>query len=144
MLQVVEVHIQAAQHLLHRICVSVIEGCVGSNTRANLIQILISRVTFHNLVYVELSFWSWTNKRHVATNHVPELRKFIQMMFSQKLTDMGKPLIFFMGTELRTILFCIHRHASEFIDVEGAPKPSDSFLFENSWSTIFTSYHYIY
>lgn len=95
MLQVVGVHIQA-QHLLHRICVSVIEGCVGNHTRANLIQILISRVTLHNLVYVELSFWSWTNKRHIATNHVPELREFIQMMFSQKLADMGKPLIFFM------------------------------------------------
>ena len=72
--QVVEVILQAAQHLFHRVRISVVERCVRGNSGTDLIEVGVTYVVLHDLVDVELAFGSGTDKGHIAAEYGPQLR----------------------------------------------------------------------
>ena len=73
MLQIVEVKLQSAQHLLHGVSVSIVERGVGCHPRTNLIEIRIAGITLHDLVDVELALRTRSDERHVSNEDIPKL-----------------------------------------------------------------------
>ena len=69
--QVVEVVFQAAQHLVHRVGIAVLEGGIGGDAGTYLIQVVIARVLLHYLVYEELALGAVSYEGHVSLEHVP-------------------------------------------------------------------------
>ena len=49
----------------------------------NGIQFGIAWIVLHNLVDIELAFWSVANESHVALEHVPQLWQLVQVMVAQ-------------------------------------------------------------
>ena len=80
--QIVKVQFQAAQHLLHRVSIAVIEGGIARHARAYLVQEGISGVMLHYLVYEMLAFRPVAYECHVANQDVPQLWKFVEFTFS--------------------------------------------------------------
>jgi hypothetical protein len=97
----------------------------------------------HNLVDIEFTFRARTDKRHIALYNIPKLRKFIEVMSPKECSNMSQASFLIVLEELRTIFFCIHSHASEFIYVERFAESADSFLFKDSRSIIFSFYEKI-
>ena len=77
MLQVVKVEFQSAQHLLHRVGIAVVKGGIAGDPWTNLIKIGVARISFYNLLDVELTFRAWADKGHVALHHIPQLGKLV-------------------------------------------------------------------
>ena len=70
-LQIVEVHLQADEHLLHRVGIAVMQGGIAGYTGPKGIESFVTRIVFHNLVDVVFPFWSWTDEGHIADGYVP-------------------------------------------------------------------------
>ena len=143
MLQIVEVELQTTQHLLHRVGVAVVERGVRGHARSNLIEIDVARVVLNDLVDVELAFRSWTDKGHVAFEHVPKLGQLIEMMVTEEAADLRHAVIAVVIGQLRAMFLGIHLHASELIDVERFSIHADSLLLEDGGTTIFALYQQI-
>ena len=90
MLQIVKVEFQASQHLLHRIRIAIIEGGIGCNSRPDLIEILVSRIMFHDLVDIELPLRSWSDESHIPFEHIPQLRKLVEVMSPKESSHFRK------------------------------------------------------
>ena len=136
-LQIVKVEVETTQHFLHRICISIVEGGIGSDTRANLVETLVTGVTLHNLVDEILAFGAGTHKSHVADEHVPQLGKLIEMVLSEKFARFGQTVVVVLVKQAGTILLCIHLHAPELIDIKRLATLSYPFLFIDGRLAIF-------
>ena len=71
MLQIEQVIAQTAEHLLQRIRITVIERGVRGHARTDLVEVTITRITLHDLVDVELTLGTGTDKGHVAHEDIP-------------------------------------------------------------------------
>lgn len=139
MLQVVEVELQSSEHLLHGVGVAIVEGGVGGDTRANLVEEAVTRVVLLYLVDVVLALRSRPDERHVADEDVPELWELVEVMVAEEHANLGHAGVFLVPEELRTIFLGIHPHAAELVDIERSPEAPDSFLLEDGWATILPS-----
>ena len=74
---IVEVHLQSAQHLLERVGIAIIKRCHREDARTDGIELFVAGVMLHDLVDEELPLGSWSHKRHVANEDVPQLRKLV-------------------------------------------------------------------
>ena len=128
MLQVVEVKLQSAQHLLHGISISIVERGVRRDTRAYLIEVLVAWVMLHDLVDVELALRPRTDERHVTDEDIPKLGKLVEVMRSQKLSHLGESRVAIHLQQVGTILLCVHPHATKLIDEEGLAMQPDALL----------------
>lgn len=136
-LQVEQVVAQAAEHLVERIGIAVVEGGVGGDARTDLVQVAVAGVGFHNPVDEELAFGAGTDKRHVAAKDVPQLRKLVQVVGAEKPADFRHAGVFAAGIEGGTVLLGIQLHAAELIDVERAAEPADALLLEYGGTAVF-------
>ena len=80
MTKVVEIVLQAAEHLLHSVGVAVVECGVRCDTRAYLVEIFIAFVVLQDLVDVELALGAWTYECHVANKNIPKLWELIEVV----------------------------------------------------------------
>ena len=136
-LQIEEVVAQAAEHLLDGIGIAVVEGGVGGDPRTDLVEVAITGIALHNLVDVELAFGTWTDKGHLATEDVPELGKFVEVVLTKELADLGHAFVFAAGIQGGTCLFGIELHAAELVDVERTTETADALLLENGGTAVF-------
>lgn len=136
-LQIEEVVAQAAEHLLDGVGIAIVEGGVGSDTRTDLVEVAITGIALHDLVDVELAFGTWTDKGHLATENVPELRKFVEVVLTKELADLGHAFVLAAGIQGGTCLFGIEFHAAELVDVERATETADALLLENGGTAVF-------
>lgn len=58
------------------------------------------------------------------------------MMVAQETSYLGQSMVTTSVVQGRTMLLGIRRHAAEFIDVERTPESTDTFLLENSRSSV--------
>ena len=142
MAEVVEVVLQAAEHLLHGVGVAVVKGGVGGYTGANLIEILISLVVLQNLVNVELALRARTHECHISLEHIPQLWQLIQMVSSQFFTNLRQSRISLSTsvTKLRTHSLSIQSHRTELVDVKWTTKATYALLLEYCRTAIFGSH----
>ncbi len=118
-LEIVEVKLKAAQHLLHSVGVAVVESGVAGNARAYLIEKLVTAVEFHYLVYKVFPLWAVANERHVATEDVPELRQLIEVVGAHETPDFGETrVILAVVGELRPFFLGIHTHGTHLKNEE--------------------------
>lgn len=136
-LQIEEVVAQAAVHLLDGIGIAVVEGGVGSDTRTDLVEVAITGIAFHNLVDVELALGTGADKGHLATEDVPELGKFVEVVLTKELADLGHAFVLAAGIQGGTCLFGIELHAAKLVDVERATETADALLLENGGTAVF-------
>lgn len=136
-LQIEEVVAQAAEHLLDGVGIAIVEGGVGGDTRADLVEVAITGIALHNLVDVELALGTWTDKGHLAAEDVPELGKFVEVVLTQELADLGHAFVLAARIQGGTCLFGIELHAAELIDVERATETADALLLENGGTAVF-------
>lgn len=136
-LQIEEVVAQAAEHLLDGVGIAIVEGGVGSDTRTDLVEVAITGIALHNLVDVELALGTWTDKGHLAAEDVPELGKFVEVVLTQELADLGHAFVLATRIQGGTCLFGIELHAAELIDVERATETADALLLENGRTAVF-------
>ena len=106
-LQIKKVVAQAAEHLLDGVGIAVVEGGVRSDSRTDLVEVAITGIALHNLVDVELALGTWTDKGHLATEDVPELGKFVEVVFTKELADLGHAFVLAAGIQGGTCLFGI-------------------------------------
>ena len=66
MLQIEQVVTQAAEHLIDRVRIPIVERGVRGHPRTDLVQEAIAGIAFHDLVDVELTLGTGTDKGHVA------------------------------------------------------------------------------
>ena len=118
MLQIIEVVVQAIDHLFDGVGVAVIERCIRGDTGTNLIEIRIAVVFLHDLVDVVLAFRARTDEGHVAAEDIPKLWEFVKMVLAQHFPDLGQAVVGFSAGELRTAVFGVDAHGAEFEDVE--------------------------
>ena len=137
MLQIEEVVAQATEHLLNSVGIAVVEGGVRSDPRTDLVEVAITGIALHDLVDVELALGTWTDKGHLATEDVPELGKFVEVVFTKELADLGHAFVLATGMQGGTCLFGIELHAAELVDVERATETADALLLENGGTTVF-------
>ena len=71
MLQIEQVVTQAAEHLIDRVRIPIVERGVRGHTRTDLVQVTIAGIAFHDLVDVELSFRTGADKRHITDEDIP-------------------------------------------------------------------------
>ena len=89
-LQIVEVVVEAAQHLFHGVGVAVVQSGIGSNSGANGIEFGIARIVLHNLVDIEFAFGTVANESHVALEHIPQLWQFVEVMGTHPFARLGE------------------------------------------------------
>ena len=142
MVQIVEVILQAAQHLLHRIRITVVERCIARHTGTNLVKVGISLVILQNLIDVVFSLRTRPYERHIPAEDIPQLGQFIQVVGSNKPTDTGQAHIALTATaaERGSLLLGIETHRAEFVDVEGLTKTADTLLLEDRRTAILPSH----
>lgn len=138
MFQVIQVEIQSFQHLLHGICVTIVQGRIRGDTRTDLVKIGVPGIPLHDLVDVELSFRSWSDEGHVPFDHIPQLWQFVQVVCAQVSAYFGHALVVLVSVKLRSIFLRIDAHAAKFVNGERSAEASDSFLFEDYGSAVFT------
>ena len=136
MLQIEEVVAQAAKHLLDGIRVAVIQGGIGRDARTYLVQITVARVTFHDLVDVELALRTGTDERHLADKYIPKLGQLVQMVLAQEFPDLCQTGIGTALIQRRTELLRIQTHTTELVDVERTAEATDTFLLENGRTAV--------
>ena len=137
---VVEVHLQSAQHLFYRVGVAVIERCHGEDARAYGIELGVARVVLHNLVDEELPFGSWSDKRHVADEDVPQLRELVEMMVAQE-TSYARQSVVVLFAEVRVVVvFGMRHHRAELIELEGPSFIADALLAVDGRSAVFEAH----
>ena len=140
--KVVEVIFKSAEHFLHSIRIAVVQSGIAGDSRTNLIKVNVPVVIFHYLVNEEFPLRSWADESHVTTEYIIQLRKFVKMVSSDESAHLCKPLITIAtaGAELRSKLFGVQSHGSEFVDVERTAKTTDSLLFEYCRTSILHFY----
>ena len=138
MLQIIQVEFKAAQHLLHRVGVAVVESGIGSDTGTNLIEIGVAVVVLHDLLDEIFALGTWTDERHLAFQHIPQLWQLVEVMATQELSDFGHTRFVLVLIECRAVFLGIHAHRAELVDVERSSETSDAFLFEDGRSAILT------
>ena len=89
-----------------------------------------------NLVNIKLTLWPVADKRHVSYYNIPQLRQFIEMMVTQKLTYTGHPMIILMLIQCRPVFLGIYSHTPKLIYHEGTTETPNAFLLENSRASI--------
>ena len=144
MLQVVEVELEAAQHLLHGVGVAVVERGVGGDAWTHLIEVGVVGVVLHDLVDVELALGARSDEGHVAHEHIPELRQFVEVVLAQCAANGGETRVAIVaGKELRTLGFGVGVHGAEFIDEERPSAAPDALLAEESRAAVAAANGYV-
>lgn len=136
-LQVEEVVAQATEHLLDGVGIAIVEGGVRSDPRTDLVEVAITGIALHNLVDVELALRTGTDKGHLTTEDVPELGKFVEVVFTKELADLGHAFVLAAGIQGGTCLFGIELHAAKLVDVERTTETADTLLLENGGTAVF-------
>ena len=148
MLQIIEVKLQSAKHLLHGVGVSIVERGVGCHPRTNLVETRIASIMLHDLVDVELALRTRTDERHVSDEDIPKLGQLIEVMCSQKLPHLGEARVATYLQQVGTILLGIHPHATKLVDEERLAMQSDALLLVDDRQAILhadgKSYHQAY
>jgi hypothetical protein len=62
----------------------------------------------------------WPDETHVASNHVPKLRKLIEAVTPQEQSGPGAPRIVWNGPDRSEVFFSIDRHGAELENREAA------------------------
>lgn len=117
-LEVEEVVLETAEHLFDGVGVTVVVGGVGGDSRTDLVEIGVARVTLHDLVDEELALRTRTHECHVAAEDVPELRKFIEMVGADETADLCKTRVLVTSEKGRTAGLGVGAHRAELVDVE--------------------------
>ena len=140
--QIVQVILQTLKHLFHRIGVTVMQSCVRCNTWSYLVEINISSIILQNLVYIKLTLWTRTNKRHISAEYIVQLWQLVKMMRPYKLSDFGQTRIVLSTSvaQLRTHLLSIKTHRAELVDIERSAETTYALLFVDRRTAIFSSY----
>ena len=136
MLQVEQVVTKATEHLIDSVRISIIECSIGRYTRTNLIKVTVTGVTLHNLINVIFPLRTGTNESHLADEYVPQLGKFIQMVFAQEFTNLCQTSILTALIQRRAGFLRVQPHASEFVDIERTTETPDALLLENSRTAV--------
>ena len=71
MFQIEQVVTQAAEHLIDRVRIPIVERGVRGHARTDLVEVTITRITLHDLVDVELAFRTGADKRHITDEDIP-------------------------------------------------------------------------
>ena len=71
MLQIEQVVTQAAEHLIDRVRIPIVERGVRGHPRTDLVEVTVTGITLHDLVDVELTLGTGTDKGHVAHEDIP-------------------------------------------------------------------------
>ena len=71
MLQIEQVVTQAAEHLIDRVRIPIVERGVRGNARTDLVEVTVTGITLHDLVDVELSLRTRADKRHITNEDIP-------------------------------------------------------------------------
>ena len=96
--KVVKVILQAAQHLLHCVRVSVVQSRVTRHSRTDLIEIDISGVVLENLVNIEFTLGTGTDKGHITAEDIPQLWQLVQMVCADELADLCQTRVVISST----------------------------------------------
>src|SRR3954466_7626675 len=78
-------------------------------------------------------FGPWTDQAHIAANHIPELRQFIETQFAKPPANPGDARIALPGINVGRFIItlgCAHR--PKFESREQFPLPADPWLPKNS------------
>lgn len=135
MLHVVEIHLQAGEHLLDRIRVAVVERGQREESRAHGIQQLVARIVLHDLVDKDLSLGSMAYKRHVAPQDIPKLGQLVEVVIADKAADACQALVAVV-VELSPVGLGLDDHRTEFMQREGLAVATDALLMEKSGASI--------
>ena len=87
----------------------------------------VGRVALNDLADVVFALGAWPYERHVADQHVPELRKFVKTVFAQKMPEPGYAGVVLAG-ECRPGVLGVGAHGAEFVDHERLLVKSYTFL----------------
>ena len=136
--QIEQIVAQTAKHLLQRIRIAVVERGIRGHARTDLIKITIARITFHDLVDVELPFRTGTDKRHITDEDIPQLGQLVQMMLAQELPRTGHTGIRTSLVKGGTEFLSVQTHAAELIDMKRTTETTDTLLLEYSRTAILT------
>lgn len=141
MLQIIEVELQATQHLRHRIGITIVKGGIGCYARTYLVQELVAGIVLHYLVDIELTFRTRPDESHVTDEDIPQLGQLVEMMLAQELAHLGQSRVLAVTIELWPIFLCIHSHAPKLVDMERTAKTPYALLAEYRRTTVFPLHH---
>ena len=71
MLQIEQVVTQAAEHLIDRVRIPIVERGVRGHPRTDLVEVTVTGITLHDLVDVELPFRTGADEGHITDEDIP-------------------------------------------------------------------------
>lgn len=137
-LEVVEVELQTAEHLLQRVAIAIVERGVGGDARTDLVEVLVARVALHDLLDVVFALGARADEGHVADKHVVELGQLVEVMGTKETAHACQAAVVLMCGELRPVLLGVELHAAELVDKERTPISPDALLFVDGGTAVLT------
>ena len=135
--QVVQVHAQPFEHLLHRVRVAVVERGGREQAGTQLVEQRVGGVDVHDLVHEEPALGARADEAHLALEHVPQLRELVQMVLAQETPHAGQPPVVRTAAQRRTAVgFRRGDHGTELVQREGLPMIAHTLLSENGLAAV--------
>lgn len=134
------IHVEAAQHLFHRIGVAVMQSGIRRYSRTQLKNLKIACVVLKDFVNIIFPFRTRPDKAHVAFQHVPQLWQLVKVMTAQEAADVGEALVAFHLKQLRLAVLSVDAHAAELIYVKGMSVAAYALLLIDDGQAVFKAY----
>src|SRR5215204_792554 len=115
-LDVVEIVLDAL--LERRVAAPSVDLGPAGDSRLDLVAQHVLRDAVLELLDEVGTFWSWSDDRHVAAQHVPELRQLVEVEPAQEAADPGSARVVVSGPDGAGVVFRAHVHRAELVDVE--------------------------
>ena len=131
-----QVHAQALHHFVHRVGVSVVEGCGGKQARTQLIEEAVVGIQRHDPVNEKATLRTRAHEAHIALEYVPKLGKFIKMVLSQEFSHVGQALVIFHAKH-RPVGLGHDCHRAELVEDERLATEAYALLLENGRPFVF-------
>jgi hypothetical protein len=138
-----KVELEPQEHFFHRVSVSVVYRSVAGHSRPYGIQTIVTAVVLHYLIDEILALRTRPDERHIASQHIPELRQFVKMVCSEPCANACEAFVAVKLEQMRTIILCVWFHRAEFQYVERLAMHAYSLLPVYFRAMIFTLYEYV-
>ena len=116
------------EHLVDIGGIAVFDHSPRGDAGAHLVEDDVGGVARHDGVDEKLALGPWSDERHVAAKHVPELWELVEAVFTQEGAEGRDAAVAVDGKERLAVGLGVDTHGPELVDVERTAASSEAAL----------------
>ena len=117
-----------------------VDLCITGNTGSDHMPNIVARVVLPKLTHEFRTLRAWPDEAHLAAQHIPQLRQFVEAGTSQEVSDSCTTGVARYCPYRSEIAFGFFIHRAEFDDCETPPFESDANLSEKDGAAVRLTY----